>query len=275
MNRKELAAAKRIVVKIGTSSITLSSGKLDIVRIDKLARVLSGIKAQDREVVLVTSGAISAGADRLGLGERPSTVSGRQAAASVGQSSLMEFYNKSFAQCGCVAGQVLLTKDVLDKPISRQNAENTFAELFKWGVIPVINENDTISTDEICFGDNDNLSACVAVLVNADLLVLLTDTDGVFDSDPNGNKNAKLINRVDCPETLRVDLSGRSSRHGTGGMQSKVNAAAFAAKHGINAVVANAGNERVLSEILVGKEVGTWFVKHRTVDYEQQAQKTD
>jgi len=229
-------------------------------RIDKLARVLSDIKNKGREVILVSSGAISAGVERLRLSERPATVSGRQAAAAVGQSALMELYNKSFADYGCTAAQMLLTKDVLEKEVLKQNAQNTFDELLKMDVIPVINENDTISVDEICFGDNDNLSACVAILVNADLLVLLTDTDGLFDSDPNENKDAKLISRVDNPETDFTALSGKTNKFGTGGMLSKATAAGLAAKNGIHAVIANAGNDNTLYDVLDGKEVGSWFV---------------
>jgi len=173
----------------------------------------------------------------------------------------MELYNKSFADYGCTAAQILLTKDVLERDVLKQNAQNTFNELLKMDVIPVINENDTISTDEICFGDNDSLSAYVALLVNANLLVLLTDTDGLFDSDPTVNKNASLISCVENPETdFSKMLSGKTSKLGTGGMLSKTAAAGLAARNGIHAVIANAGNENALYDILDGKEIGTWFI---------------
>ncbi len=249
----------RIVVKIGTSSLTHESGKLNLHRIDRLSRDLCDLKNQGKEVLLVSSGAIAAGVSRLHLPQKPSYVSGRQAMACVGQSALMEIYNKCFADYGYNAGQLLLTKDVFDNEERKKNFQNAVDEMLKYNVIPVVNENDSISVEEIKFGDNDHLSSLVARLVHADLLILLSDIDGVFDKDPKTNPDAKLISAADPTKELSYDKSAKPSTLGTGGIVTKISACTEAALNGIDAVVANATNVNVIYDILEGKNVGTFF----------------
>lgn len=259
--KRDFSKAGRIVVKVGTSALTYETGKLNFYRIDRLARDLCDLKNRGKEVLLVSSGAIAAGVNRLHLPQKPNTVSGRQAMACVGQSALMELYNKCFADYGYNAGQFLLTKDVFDNAERKKNFQNTVEEMLKYNVIPVINENDSISIEEIKFGDNDNLSSLVARLVHADLLILLSDIDGVYDKDPRSNSDAKLIHTVsDLNHGIECDRTAKPGSLGTGGIYTKITACTDAAKNGIDAVVANSRNLNVIYDILDGKDVGTYFV---------------
>ena len=265
--REELHKAKRIVVKVGTSTLTYDTGKLNFSRIDKLARVLSDLVNQNREVILVTSGAIGVGVDKLKLKEKPKTVRGKQAAAAVGQCELMHIYSKFFSEYGHIVGQILLTRDVVENSHTRQNVINTFETLLERGVVPVVNENDSVSIDEIeygekrVFGDNDTLSAIVAELVKADLLIILSDINGFYDCDPNEYKNSKMLSTVEkiTPEIEKC-AGGVGSKRGTGGMVTKLSAAKIAIAGGINMILANGSDPEILLDIINGREVGTLFI---------------
>ena len=259
--REALKQAKRIVIKIGTSSLVHASGKMNLRRIEKLARVISELMNQGREIILVSSGAIGVGAEALKLRERPSTVSGRQAAAAVGQVHLMQVYSRLFAEYGYNVVQILLTRDTVDAPEAKQNAVNTFTGLIEMHVLPVVNENDTIAVDEIKFGDNDNLSSIVARITGADLLIILTDIDGYYKDNPADRPDAEMYHNItDLSEAIENAAGGAGSRLGTGGMLTKVHASRLAAAAGIHAVIANGSDPEILYRILDGEDVGTMFV---------------
>jgi glutamate 5-kinase len=257
MTRAEVADAKRIVVKIGSSSLTASNGDLSGERIDQLVDAIAQRRAQRVEVVLVSSGAIAAGLAPLGLKARPRDLATQQATASVGQGMLVERYAASFARYDLRVGQVLLTADDVVRRTHYRNAHRTLTRLLDLGVVPVVNENDTVATDEIRFGDNDRLAALVAHLVHADLLVLLSDVDGLYDGDPRRG-NASLVSDVKTDDDLAGVLLGRPGKAGvgTGGMATKVEAARIATVAGVPAVLANA---EVAADVLAGAEVGTHF----------------
>lgn len=263
--RKELKEAKRIVVKVGTSTLTYENGNINLTRIERLTRILSDMMNSGKEVVLVTSGAIGVGVSKLKLKEKPKTIREKQAVASVGQCELMHIYSKLFGEYSHIVGQVLLTRDVVEDDHIRENVCNTFETLLEKGIIPIVNENDTVSIDEIenivKFGDNDNLSAIVAGLVNADLLIILSDIDGFYDSDPRSNKNARMLKVVEevTPE-LEECAGGAGSNLGTGGMITKLTAAKVAADSGVNMVLANGNEPSILLDILAGEDVGTLFL---------------
>ncbi|NLK86944.1 MAG: glutamate 5-kinase [Clostridiaceae bacterium] len=265
--REKLKRAKRIVVKVGTSTLTYENGKVNFSRIDKLAMVLSDLLNQDKEIVLVSSGAIGVGVGKLKLREKPHTVRGKQAVAAVGQCELMHIYSKFFSEYGHVVGQILLTRDVVDEEHTRQNVINTFETLLEYGIVPIVNENDSVSIDEIeygekrVFGDNDTLSAIVAVLVKADLLIILSDIDGFCDDDPHKNSQAhKLpIIRDITPEIERC-AGGAGTRRGTGGMITKITAARLATENGIDMVLANGADPGNVISIIEGNDTGTLFV---------------
>ena len=251
---------KRIVVKIGTSSLHYQNGKLNLQTIDRLAWTLSDLRNQDKEIILVSSGAIAVGAQRLGLAERPRDVMGKQAASAVGQAVLMQIYENFFTQYTQKVAQILLTKDVLDDVTRKTNAGNTFRTLFSMGVIPIVNENDSISTEELGFSENDSLSAYVARLVEGDLLIILSDIDGLRESDPKINPDAKMISEVNEITGELFGMAGDvGSSLGTGGMQAKLAAAQIATEAGIDTVIASGGNPGVLFSILNGDNVGTLF----------------
>jgi glutamate 5-kinase len=255
--RADIAKAKRVVVKIGSSSLTDASGDLSVARIDELADVLAARRTAGVEVVLVSSGAIAAGLAPLGLRSRPRDLATQQAAASVGQGLLVERYAAAFARHGVRVGQVLLTADDVVRRTHYRNAHRTLTRLLALGVVPVVNENDTVATDEIRFGDNDRLAALVAHLVHADVLVLLSDVDGLYDGDPRRG-NANLVSDVKTDDDLSGVVLGRPGKAGvgTGGMTTKVDAARIAAVAGIPAVLANAD---VAAAALAGEPVGTHF----------------
>ena len=255
-----LKDVKRIVVKVGTSTLTYNTGKTNIRRMHKLVSVLSDIANSGIEVALVTSGAIGVGAGKLGLSERPADTPGRQAAATIGQCELMFMYDKLFGEYGHTVGQLLITKSDVENDERRENLVNTFNRLFDFGAIPIINENDSVAVDEIVYGDNDSLSAIVAKLIKADALIILTDTDGLFDGNPREDENAKLIPLVTKIDDALIELAGgNGSRFGTGGMVTKLHAAKIAMEAGINAIVMNGEDPTELYKALDGKQVGTFF----------------
>ena len=264
--RKRLKDKKRIVIKVGTSTLTYENGKINLNRIDKLARVLSDLQNMDKELILVSSGAMGLGMGKMKLAERPNSVSERQAIAAVGQSELMHIYSKSFAEYGHIVGQILLTRDAVDNEYPRNNVINTFDTLMKMGIIPIVNENDSVSIEEIVsnvsvgFGDNDTLSAIVAMLVKADLLILLTDIDGFFNKDPRKNDDAVLIRHIRSitPDIERA-AGGVGSLRGTGGMQTKISAARIALENGIDMLLANGEDPLLIYDMIEGKSIGTLF----------------
>lgn len=259
--RSMLKNKKRIVVKVGTTSLTFANGSLNLQRIEKLARVLTNLRNSGKEVVLVTSGAIGVGSERLALCERPRDIKGKQAAAAVGQAVLMQIYQKLFMEYNQIVAQILVTRRLVNDELMKFNAINTFEELLKLGVIPIVNENDTIATEEIEFGDNDTLSAVVASLIGADLLILLSDIEGLYTDDPRINKDAKLI-----PEVYSIDdnidsaAKDAKTKLGTGGMTTKIAAAKIAFESNIDVIIGNGENPEIVSRIIEGERVGTLFV---------------
>ena len=255
-----LKDVKRLVVKVGTSTLTYDTGKTNIRRMHKLVSVLSDIVNSGIEVALVTSGAIGVGVGKLGLKERPSDISGRQAAATVGQCELMFMYDKLFGEYGHTVGQLLITKSDVDSEERRKNLVNTFEKLFDYVAVPIVNENDSVAVDEIVYGDNDSLSAIVAKLVNADALIILTDIDGLYDDNPNENEDAKLISLVDeITDELIAVAGGHGSRFSTGGMVTKLHAAQIAMDAGIDTIVMNGAAPENIYKALDGKQIGTFF----------------
>lgn len=262
--RERVAKANNIVVKVGTSTLTYENGNINLGRIEKLTRVLSDIINSGKKITLVSSGAIGVGVNKLKLKEKPKLIREKQAVAAVGQSELMHIYSKFFGEYSHTVGQVLLTRDVIEDKHMRKNVSNTFKTLIDKGIIPIVNENDTVSIDEIenivKFGDNDQLSAIVAPLVGADLLVILSDIDGFYDSNPRENAQAKLIQEIDeVTEELEACAGGAGTSLGTGGMITKLLAAKTASKYNIDMVLANGENPEILRDILEGKNVGTLF----------------
>lgn len=253
---------RRIVVKIGSSSLTHEeTGSLDLRKMEHLVRCLCDIRNRGLDVALVSSGAIAVGRDAIGLKERPKDISTKQACAAVGQARLMMTYQRLFGEYNQIAGQILMTKNTMINPVSRDNTKNTFDELFRLGVIPIVNENDTVSTYEMQFGDNDMLSALVASLIDADLLVLLSDTDGLYTDDPHKNEQAELIREVDKIDDSIFGMakSTTGSNVGTGGMAAKLMAAKIATYSGADMIIANGANVNVLHDILDGDYKGTRF----------------
>jgi glutamate 5-kinase len=258
--RSSFQNKKRIVVKVGTSSLSYTNGRLNFHRIEKLAYVLSAIRNQNIELLLVSSGAIGVGAGRLGMIDKPKELSLKQALAAIGQAELMKIYQKFFEEYNQTVAQVLLTKDVMTSKVKYNNSKNTLLRLLSMGIIPIINENDTISTYEIEFGDNDTLSANVATLVEADLLILLSDIDGLYSADPKKEANAKIIQSVEeiTPELENL-ASGTGSSFGTGGMVTKISAAKICMAENIDTVITNGNDPAIIFDILEGKEIGTHF----------------
>ncbi len=256
----QLQNARRIVVKVGTSTLTYGNGRLNLRRIEGLARVLSDIKNSGRELLLVTSAAIGVGTGQLGLRERPRDVGGKQAAAAVGQCELMYTYDKQFSEYGHITAQVLLTRDVVEDERRKQNVVNTFSRLLEFGVLPIVNENDTVATEELEFGDNDTLSAIVATLADADALIMLTDIDGLYDADPRRHPEARRIPVVETIDDKLLALAeGAGSTLGTGGMITKLHAAQIATAAGIPTVIMNGDRPENLYDLLEGQPIGTIF----------------
>lgn len=250
----------RIVVKVGTSTLTHSSGRMNLRRIEKLCRVISDLKNEGHELILVSSGAIGMGVGKLSLRERPDDIPTKQACAAVGQCELMYVYDKEFSEYNHTVAQILITGADIANEMRHGNFKNTVTRLLEFGVLPIINENDTVATDEIIIGDNDTLGAVVAVSVEADLLVLLSDIEGLYTADPHKDPEAQLITRVDeiTDEILRLG-EGKGSELGTGGMKTKLHAACIAADAGIDMVIANGSEPDILYDIVSGNPAGTLF----------------
>lgn len=268
--RELLKDKKRIVVKIGSSSLQhKQTGDLDYTKLDVLVRELCDMRNRGKDVVLVTSGAIAVGKKAVHIKEfedpGENQIAVKQACAAVGQARLMMTYQKIFAEYNQVAAQILMTKNTIVDNLNRYNAHNTFSELFNLGVIPVVNENDTVATYEIEFGDNDSLSAIVAALVDADLLILLSDIDGLYTDDPRRNENAEFIEVVEklTDELMEMGKSSTGSSVGTGGMNTKLIAAKIATSSNIDMVIANSHDIKVLHRILDGRNIGTLFVGNK------------
>lgn len=259
--RIKLRDKKKIVVKIGTSSLTHSNGSMNFQRIEKLAQVLSQLMDNGKEIMLVTSGAIAAGAGKLGLKERPSKLAEKQALAAIGQAEIIKIYEKAFTMYNRIVAQVLITKDGVLNPVRRQNAKNTLNTLMNMKIIPIINENDTVSTDEIEFGDNDTLSAHVAVVTESDLLIILSDIDGLYDHDPRKVKDACIISKVYEISSDIEEIAGSTGSHfAKGGMATKISAAKLCDKAGIDTVITSGEDPEIIFDVLDGKEIGTLFV---------------
>ena len=269
--REFIKDKKRIVIKIGSSSLQHpQTGDLDYIKLERLVRELCDLRNQGKDVVLVTSGAIAVGKKAVNLKEiqaetAAEAIAVKQACSAVGQARLMMTYQKIFAEYNQVAAQILMTKNTIVDNLNRYNAHNTFSELLKMGVIPVVNENDTVATYEIEIGDNDTLSAIVAALVDADLLILLSDIDGLFTDDPRRNPEARFIEQVDVltDELMGMGKATTGSKAGTGGMNTKLVAAKIATSSDIDMIIANSRDIGVLHRIMEGDQVGTLFVAHR------------
>lgn len=266
---KRLKEARRIVVKVGTSTLTYSTGRINLRRMEQLSRTLADLCHAGREIVLVSSGAVGVGMSKIGMTEKPKTVREKQSCSAIGQSELMSIYGKLFGEYGCDVAQVLLTKHVVEDEQHKKNTIITFNTLLEWGVIPIVNENDAISAAELEFGDNDTLAAMVANLIQADLLILLSDIDGLYNADPHRDENAHLIDEIDEITDDLFHIAGNSgSNRGTGGMVTKLIAAKNVMSAGINMVIANGQNPAVIYDILDGKRVGTLFKGQPTVNDE-------
>jgi glutamate 5-kinase len=258
--RERVRSSKRIVLKLGSSSITHGTGRLDLERIEKLAREISDLIASGKELVLVSSGAVAAGLGKLGLKERPKTIPEKQAVAAVGQGVLIHIYGKIFGEYSQTVAQVLLTRE---DTIARErclNSRNTFLTLLGMGVLPIVNENDAVAVDELKIGENDTLSAMVASLIDADLLIILSDIDGLYTANPAKDPKAVLVRQVDeIDERIEASCGGAGSERGTGGMLTKVQAAKIATSSGIPMLIANSTLDSVLHRISSGEELGTLF----------------
>ncbi|MBU3156151.1 glutamate 5-kinase [Clostridium estertheticum] len=259
--RKEyLENVKRIVVKVGTSTLTHSTGLLNYKHIESLIRQLADVHNKGIEVVLVTSGAIGAGMGKLGLTKRPETIPEKQAAAAVGQGILIHMYEKFFSEYGKTTAQILLTKEDFGDKARHLNAHNTFLMLLSQGVIPVVNENDAVIVDEIMVGDNDTLSAMVTNLIGAELLIILSDIDGLYDSNPRVNPDAKIIYNVqNITDEIKESAQGAGTELGTGGMATKINAAEIVVDANAAMIIAEGSTPNVITDILEGIEIGTLF----------------
>ena len=268
--RDNLKDKKRIVIKIGSSSLThTETGRLNLMKMEILVRELADLHNQGKDVIVVSSGAIAVGKSAMGLSHKPQELDERQACAAVGQARLMMIYQKLFAEYSHTAAQILMTKYTMINRATRVNARNTFDRLLSMGAIPIVNENDTISTDEIEFGDNDTLSALVAALIDADVLLLLSDIDGLFTDDPNQNPQAEFIDiveKIDAHlESMAKGSSGTSV--GTGGMATKLKAAHIATSAGADMVIANGADFHIIHKILQGRNYGTLFLSDKKEEF--------
>ena len=273
--REAVKDKKRIVIKIGSSSLMHNeTGRLNLGKIEKLVRTIVDIKNSGKDVVLVSSGAIAVGRMAIGLNEKPDELPVKQVCAAIGQAKLMMVYQKIFAEYSTTAAQVLMTKATVMNDKSRRNAQNTFNELLNLGAVPIVNENDTVSTYEIkqvqTFGDNDRLSAIVTSIIDADLLILLSDIDGLYTDDPNSNPDARFINQVDVidDKLLNMGKSTSGSGVGTGGMATKLKAAGIAVSSGADMVIANGNDIDNIAKIMSGADVGTLFVSCKDENFD-------
>lgn len=261
VSREALKKAKRIVIKVGTSTITYANGKRNFSQIDRLAREISDLQNQGKEMILVTSGAVAVGVDRMGLPGKPKTIPGKQAAAAVGQGVLMHTYEKFFADYGQIVAQVLITKTEAIDRHRYTNTRNTFMELMRQHVIPIVNENDVVALDELKIGDNDNMSALVAGIVDADLVIILSDVDGLYTANPQTHPDAVIVPEVaEITPEIEASAGGVGSARGTGGMATKIQAAKAATSSGIHLVIASGTEKNAITRVLQGEELGTLFV---------------
>lgn len=260
-SREALKKAKRIVIKVGTSTITYANGKRNFSQIDRLAREISDLQNQGKEMILVTSGAVAVGVDRMGLPGKPKTIPGKQAAAAVGQGVLMHTYEKFFADYGQIVAQVLITKTEAIDRHRYTNTRNTFMELMRQRVIPIVNENDVVALDELKIGDNDNMSTLVAGIVDADLVIILSDVDGLYTANPQTHPDAVIVPEVaEITPEIEASAGGVGSARGTGGMATKIQAAKAATSSGIHLVIASGTEKNAITRVLQGEELGTLFV---------------
>ncbi len=256
--------ARTVVLKVGTSTLTHSTGMLNLRRIESLVKVTCDLQNSGHRMILVSSGAVSAGLAKIGFVTRPDTLEEKQAAAAVGQCELMNLYDELFSKYGHKIAQMLLTRDAVERPVMRTNAEGTFRVLLERGCIPIINENDSVSFEEMNFGGNDTLSAYVARLAKADLVINMSDVDGLYDSDPRKNPNAKLIDYVEkIDERITALAGGAGTARGTGGMRAKLTAASIATMAGIPMLILNGTDPEILYDVFDGKSVGTYFEKSK------------
>lgn len=257
---------KRIVFKVGTSTLThVETGGLDFVKIEKFVRILADFHNQGKDVIVVSSGAIAVGRKVLGLREKPTERSVKQACAAVGQIHLMSVYQKLFSEYQKSTAQILMTKVTIANDTSRHNAQNTFRELLQMGIIPIVNENDTVATDEFDLGDNDYLSAIVSAIAKADLLVLLSDIDGLYTDDPNNNPDARRIPYVErITDEMLAMAKGPTTDLGTGGMSSKLGAAGIANDAGADMAIINGNDMDNINRLFAGEDIGTMFKAHKT-----------
>lgn len=259
--RDKFNKCRRVVIKVGTSTLTYSNGQLNLQRIEQLVREMADLHNRDMEVLLVTSGAIGVGANRMGYKKVPKTMPEKQALAAVGQGALLHLYEKFFGEYGKTVAQVLLTRDDLDDRMRYLNATNALLAILAMDVIPIINENDTVVVDEIKFGDNDTLSALVAGIVNADLLLILSDVDGLYDCDPRTNKAAVLQHQVsEITQDMEDKSASRGSSFSSGGMLTKLKAAQVCMAAGVPMVIANSDEDNVIRRVVGGEELGTLFI---------------
>ncbi len=269
--REQIKDKKRIVIKIGSSSLQhKETGRLDYTKIEVLVRELCDLKNQGKDVVLVSSGAIAVGKHSVYIPDGDeNSVAVKQACAAIGQAKLMMVYQKMFAEYNRTAAQILMTKDTVTNNLNRLNAHNTFSELFKLGAIPIVNENDTVATYEITIGDNDTLSAIVASLIDADLLILLSDIDGLYTDNPRTNDKAKFIDLVPklTPEILAMAKNETGSDVGTGGMNTKMIAAQIATASGADMIIANSEDIHILHRIMDGRSFGTLFLANKDENF--------
>lgn len=264
--RRDLIDAQRIVFKVGTSTLTHENGKMNFTRMDRLAMVLSELINEDKEIILVSSGCIAVGMGRFGLKKRPAGMGMKQAMAAIGQCELMNIYSRLFATYNQTVAQMLLTKPDINDSIRKTHVMNTFSSLLELGVIPIVNENDSVSVDEIkslmMFGDNDTLSAQVTKLVGADLLIILSDIDGLYDSNPKEHSDCNLISVVEAVNTsIRSYAGSAGSKRGTGGMLTKLDAAEITTEAGANMIIANGLDPAIVFDILKGDNIGTLFLR--------------
>lgn len=271
--REQLKKKQRIVVKVGSTTIThAETGNIDYTKLEKLVRILTDLHNQGKEVILVTSGAIAVGRKAVGMIERPHTTAEKQACAAIGQANLMTVYQKLFSEYSQPCAQILLTKFTVSNAITRENACNTLEELFRMGVIPIVNENDTVSTDELEdleIGDNDTLSALVTAMIHGDLLILLSDIDGLYSDDPRNNPEAVFFDLVpELKDSMFQMAKGSTSSVGTGGMHTKLFAARIATESGADMVIANGNEVDNIRKIIQAENIGTLFVSHPIPDFQ-------
>lgn len=258
---RNLSDKDRIVIKIGSSSLTYKNGSINLSRIDKLSMVLADLQNRGKEIILVSSGAIAVGTNLMKMPQRPSELSEKQACAAIGQAELVHIYQNTFANYRKNVAQILLTRDGLEETKRRQNARNTIFTLLKMGIIPIINENDTVATEEIEFGENDTLAAMVAKYTNADLLIIMSDVEGLYTADPTKTNNYELISTVDNISKIKEIAGGAGSEFAKGGMKSKIHAAEICTRNGIDMMIVSGEHPEVIFSVIENENVGTLFLR--------------